>query len=291
MEPLDFLDSVSGYVRGESRSSADKPMRLAVVDPAYDPEADWPDAPTACRVTFEGETVLSVKAYPLLAGVYPLPGQRVMLAPVGNTYVVVGAIGTQVAQGFWQSADGADSGTEFGGGSYIDTDSGLVVAGDAAVAGDLEVTGVGNRQYRLRTTAATAKTTATTAIDTVLTGIVLTPGTWKLEVSLVMLGTTGDFKSNWDFTGTWSGVKAVRGPSAATELQDFNNTMMRSGGHGLTTDITYGLNSAASAVAREWAMVTVTDTGTWSIRWAQETANAASSNLNGGSFMTAERWA
>ncbi len=138
-DALSFLEAVAGFSRGRNVSSADRPIRLAVIDPAYDPWDTYPAAPPPARVTFEGESDLSGKAYPIVAGFIPRAGVRVWLLPVGNTYVIGGQIDQQVPQGFWSDVDGADAGVEFGGGSYFDASEGLVLAGDAAIAGDLSI--------------------------------------------------------------------------------------------------------------------------------------------------------
>lgn len=82
---LSFLEAVQGFTESGSRSSADRPVRLAVVDPAY------AGAPALARVTFEGESTLSTKAYPYSTPV--VAGDRVALLPIGNTYLIIGAIG------------------------------------------------------------------------------------------------------------------------------------------------------------------------------------------------------
>jgi hypothetical protein len=138
---LSFLDAVAGYVDSGSRSSADRPIRLATVDPAYTPWVAYPAAPPPARVTFDGESTLSGKAYPYASGFIPWAGSRVVLVPIGNSYLITGALSPQTPQGFWQNAAGTESGVEFGGGSFYDTDEGLVIAGDAAVSGDTDLAG------------------------------------------------------------------------------------------------------------------------------------------------------
>jgi hypothetical protein len=59
-------------------------MRIAVIDPAY--------ASGNPKVTFEGESTLSVKQYPYLDSYTPQATNRVVMAPVGTTYVILGAL-------------------------------------------------------------------------------------------------------------------------------------------------------------------------------------------------------
>lgn len=80
----DFLDTVAGYTRAKTDGSADKPVRLAVVDPAY--SAGLP------KVTFEGESTMSAKGYAFIESYVPVAGQRVAMVPVGTTYLIVGAV-------------------------------------------------------------------------------------------------------------------------------------------------------------------------------------------------------
>jgi hypothetical protein len=130
----DFLYTVQGPRR---KTSASRPIRLAVVDSDYEPFAPWPDAVPAARVTFDGETTISTKAYPVADGFIPWPGNRVWLIPVGNSYVIGGSIDGPSSHGFWQDTDTGDAGVELGGGSYYDTQEGLVLAHDASVSGTL----------------------------------------------------------------------------------------------------------------------------------------------------------
>jgi hypothetical protein len=85
MRPIQFLDSVAGYVRNGSESSADNPIKLAVVDPDFDPNENGIEvAPTGARVTFEGEETVSGKKYPIAHGVILAPSMRVWMVPIGR---------------------------------------------------------------------------------------------------------------------------------------------------------------------------------------------------------------
>lgn len=91
---LSFLESVAGYsqniVKG-AQGSAAEPVRLAVIDPFYDASSYPIVLP---RVTFEGEDTMSDKTYPVVGTYLPQPNHRVVLLPVGHTYVIVGTINT-----------------------------------------------------------------------------------------------------------------------------------------------------------------------------------------------------
>jgi hypothetical protein len=95
MDPLNFLDAISGYVRHETDSSADRPVRLATIDPAY-VSSTYPV--TLPKVTFDGETTLSGKRYVAITpGYLPRASDRVVLLPVGNSYVILGSVDQDAA--------------------------------------------------------------------------------------------------------------------------------------------------------------------------------------------------
>src|ERR1044072_2066458 len=65
-------------------------IRLGTVDYDYDP-ADFLGG-IYPRIMFDGEKVVSQKRYKTMVGYYPLPGQRVVLVPVGTTYLILGTV-------------------------------------------------------------------------------------------------------------------------------------------------------------------------------------------------------
>lgn len=66
-------------------------FRLATIDPAYDAYATYPTVPLP-SVTFDGETTMSTKQYPVLDSYVPVASDRVLMVPVGNTYLIAGSI-------------------------------------------------------------------------------------------------------------------------------------------------------------------------------------------------------
>lgn len=99
MDALSFLQDVAGFAQAQARpTSASKRIKLATIDPEYDP-ADWAVG-TPPRVRFDGETTLSGKLYPVLDGYWPRPGDRVVMLPVGTTYLIVGSLDTGRATGW-----------------------------------------------------------------------------------------------------------------------------------------------------------------------------------------------
>lgn len=138
-DPIQFLDAIAGYTQSESKASSDRPIKMARIDPAYNRLTGYPAAPPLARVTFEGESTLSGKYYAIANGYIPSPGERCWMVPVGTTYLITGAVNPQTSQGFWQEADGTDSGVEFGDGSFYDTAEGLYVNNDVTLTGALLV--------------------------------------------------------------------------------------------------------------------------------------------------------
>lgn len=90
----ELLDVVAGYA-GEplagAPTSQDRPIRLATVAPGY-------AGTGAVSVTFDGEGAPGTRTYLALAPV--ASGDRVVMLPAGNTYVVLGAVGV----GAWYDA-------------------------------------------------------------------------------------------------------------------------------------------------------------------------------------------
>lgn len=90
---LSFLETIAGYAQhiavGEE-PSANMPIRLAVIDPAY-VASSYPG--TLPKVQFEGEDTVTDKRYVVVARDYmPGAGDRVVMLPVGHTYVILGCI-------------------------------------------------------------------------------------------------------------------------------------------------------------------------------------------------------
>lgn len=303
IQPIAFLDAVAGYVTSSSSSSADRPIKLATIDPAYSAFSGlYPSGVNPARVTFDGESTLSAKAYPIASGYIPQPGNRVYLVPIGNTYLIVGTISNLAAQGFYSSA--SDTGVEFGAGNYFDTTEGLVlstdadIAGDISVGGDLNVDGVGAFLYKMQggdgpsvaNNATTFQSPSTLFLD-------LPVGVWETHLSIAYTTVAGDIQGRWAFTGTWSGGKYVQGispfaaaTSTVTDANSRDSAPSRNGWHGVTTAIPYGGNDSANyAGAHEWGIQTVTVAGRWTYEYCQRVSAGAQAMVRGPSYMTARR--
>lgn len=291
-EPLSFLEALAGYQRADSRSSADRPVRLGTIDPAYVAFASYPSAPPPARVTFDGETTLSTKAYGYALGFIPWPGLRVFLVPIGNTYIIGGALNPQTPQGFWQDATGTSSGTEFGGGARYDTDEGLVIPHDAAISGDLSVQGVG-RRFTVYKTAFTDRTTAVTSADPHLTAT-LSLGIWRAHGKYAYRSTVASDVTT-DFQVTYAGAygtvtRFVRGPivALAAQAQEAAMQLKDLSGQGLSAAIQYGTNGTVNVTAEEDLVFEATVAGTFAMHWARVGASGTLRLLNG-SFIEFEK--
>ncbi len=89
----DFLRTIKGFTEANSASNVEnRPIKLGSVDYDYDPTdflgGIYP------RILFDGEKTISQKRYKTMAGYYPLPGHRVVLVPVGTTYLIIGTVDT-----------------------------------------------------------------------------------------------------------------------------------------------------------------------------------------------------
>jgi hypothetical protein len=189
-------------------------------------------------------------------------------------------------------------GSFFNNGGGIFGTAGGEISGDftfvdnLSVTGDLTVTGKRNKVFATKTADLSRTSTISRTNDDHLVNIPLGVGTWQIKCWFLMKGTDGDISIAWAFSGTMTGNKMVMGPSDTTELQDKNNAPGRWSGHGLTTPVTYGLNdAAASAVAIEQALITVTVAGNFSIQWAQQASTVNASTLVTGSSVVCERLA
>jgi hypothetical protein len=86
--PMNILTSIAGVTKGQN-GSADLPIKIAKIDPAY-VASSYPGV--LPKVTFEGETTLSGKFYTVMDPYSPKPNDRVVMVPIGTTYTIIGSI-------------------------------------------------------------------------------------------------------------------------------------------------------------------------------------------------------
>jgi hypothetical protein len=145
----DFLRSITGFTEANAASNVEnRPIRLGTVDYDYYPNdflgGIYP------RIMFDGEKVVSQKRYKTMVGYYPLPGHRVVLVPVGTTYLIIGTVSMApqdpkvdifTSTDTWEKSDGARSirvQVQAGGGAgggCVATAAGEVCAGGGGSGG------------------------------------------------------------------------------------------------------------------------------------------------------------
>lgn len=131
----DFLRQVAGYVQRQAKDQPDFRMRLGTVDYDYDPN-DFLGGINP-KILFDGERVTSQKRYTVIPPYFPRPGDRVVLAPVGTSYSILGTIGVVQSQPKVDYFTSDDTWTKPVGARYIQIEcqAGGGGGGGAAVTG------------------------------------------------------------------------------------------------------------------------------------------------------------
>jgi hypothetical protein len=272
VEALSILDSIAGFAAAQaSGQSANRPWLIGTIDPAY-VASSYPG--TQPKVTFDGESTLSGKTYKVLApGYWPTAGDRVVLAPVGTTYVIVGSVTNAVSA--------------YVGGSLAVTGSAtmannLTVSGSAAVTGNVAVGGTTagliingvdrGRGFLTGVTSNSASTNFTTGTEIVLStapSAVFRDGR-VYEVQLSGLG-----------VNTVSGSPGVANlhlrkgtTNAGTEWINFGNMVINSQANVAFPGPTLIGNNTGSDITTQCCLTGVTNTGTCNV-------NAVATNPRG----------
>lgn len=90
IDAISVLEAFAGYAKARGGTdAASRPPLLGTIDPDYTSGSP--------RVTFDGESTMSTKLYPYLESYQPRPGDRVLLTPIGASYMIVGAISAGAA--------------------------------------------------------------------------------------------------------------------------------------------------------------------------------------------------
>lgn len=79
----DLLEAIAGYA---VPAQEQRPVKLGTIDPNY--------SSGLARVRFDGESAVSGKGYAWLASYAPTAGDRVVLLPVGTSYLILGRVRT-----------------------------------------------------------------------------------------------------------------------------------------------------------------------------------------------------
>jgi hypothetical protein len=113
---------------------------------------------------------------------------------------------------------------------------------------------------------------------------------YEIELKLAVSGAANaDFKCDWEVEGGCSQLttRACIGPSIATA--DNTSTVMRSSGHNLTTDVSYGCDGSTAAYISEKFLVQTIEAGTLQFRWAQNTAQVSDTTISNSSYLKATK--
>lgn len=119
----------------------------------------------------------------------------------------------------------------------------------------------------------------------------LNPGTYRVEAFLHASGATaGDIKTAWSFSGTVVNTgRSCFGPQVGTA--DVSASTVRSSGHGIATEINYGLDAALATVIHEDLYLEVTVAGTLRLQWAQNGSSGTGTSLSAASRVIITRLA
>ena len=82
MKANEFVTLISSL---NSKEKQEKPFSLGIIDPAYSGSG-------RPKVIFDGSATVSSKTYPYLSSYTPRANDRVILANVGGTHVILGKI-------------------------------------------------------------------------------------------------------------------------------------------------------------------------------------------------------
>jgi hypothetical protein len=170
----------------------------------------------------------------------------------------------------------------------------LNVTGALAANGGLSVTGIGQRTLKKKA-AAQSRVSSTTMVDDADLVFTLVAGAvYFLRSFLDVTGAAaGDVKVGWVITGAASataiGGRYGIGPQIATA--DSTATSMRHTRHGWTSAIPYGLDGSAASHIEEGGLLDCSGgSGTIQMQFAQNTSNAASTQLSANCWAILERF-
>lgn len=145
------------------------------------------------------------------------------------------------------------------------------VAGNKTFSGNVIVQGVGQTQAVIKAADTSRTSTVTAAADTHLTLPVVASATYIVEAVLVWTNGGGGFRADWS------------APSGATMVWTDNDG---AGAAALGTDLTF---SVTTGTTFQGALVMSTTAGSLTLRWAQNTSDAAATVLLAGCYLKLER--
>lgn len=116
LNPDQFLDFVAERASAP-QTAGNRSPRLAVVDDTYS-GSDLP------KVTFDGDNTKSIDGFPYVNSYSPKAGDRVVMLPVGNTYVIAGTVDGPARKTYFYE----DSSL------YYDVEAPMTVSGDLVMS-------------------------------------------------------------------------------------------------------------------------------------------------------------
>ncbi|MBB1253164.1 hypothetical protein H3146_07240 [Streptomyces sp. OF3] len=144
-----------------------------------------------------------------------------------------------------------------------------------------------------KTTATDRTSTATLTADPDLTVELGAAAVYLVEMHLLMGGPSGGLPTTaWSVPSGASGLKAVHGAGSTAVDGLGDNIVMRAGGHGFGTAVTYGRRTVTTSLlyAIETGVVTTTSAGTLALTWAQSASTATATRMGVGSWMRVTRY-
>lgn len=170
--------------------------------------------------------------------------------------------------------------------------SGVQVTGDQSIAGNLSVTGVGNKQYKQKNADQTLANQTTPQSDNTLSAPLVANATYHVEILGHCAGPASGMQTSWSVPAGTTGVKMCTGPtSIVADGQNRGDTKMRiQGTTTLSAVIPYSVDLTASTVLHERGLITTGVTaGNMTWQWAQVTSSATVATMFSGSYMVVER--
>ncbi|WP_328494097.1 hypothetical protein OHS59_16180 [Streptomyces sp. NBC_00414] len=179
----------------------------------------------------------------------------------------------------------------------LNADGGNVTVGASgstvAVAGALTVGGQYVPQIVFRTTNLDRASTTSFAADPVLQATLAANATYHVEVYMYYGAlAAADIKTQWTVPSGATGLRSCFGPGSSASDSAATNIVVRAGVHNFTTSVPYeGCRDSQSNLTLAWetGQVVTTNSGTFSLDWAQNTSNGTGSRMGAGSFMRLTR--
>jgi hypothetical protein len=172
--------------------------------------------------------------------------------------------------------------------------------GNTTIAGNLTVTGIGNRQTKRRTSDTTRANTTTATSDTQITFTVDANAVYVIDGYLKYSG-TNDFLMGWtsptgslgEWQGLGNGTSAVSGTAANGTQQDISSIWgytVRTESTDIANTRTYGGITTTPFGVQVRGLLRVGSTGgTFALQWAQGTSGATVTTLYADSYVRIEK--